>query len=270
MARIDSALFDIGALDSLACRDSVIHRLDPRAKVLTTLVFVLVVVSFGRYEISALLPFALFPLALLLLADLPPGYLLKKLLLAAPFALGIGLFNPWFDRQTLLQLGALEISGGWVSFASILLRFVLSVLAVLVLIATTGFCGICSALERLGAPRVFTLQLLFLYRYLFVLIDEAQQLALARSLRTFGGRGLELKAFGPLIGHLLLRTLDRAQRLHRAMLCRGFDGEIRPRQPSRIGRPELVFTLGWSAAFIVLRLYNVPQRLGRLLLELAR
>lgn len=270
MAKIDSALFDIGTLDTLAGRDSTIHRLDPRAKVVTTLIFVLVVVSFGRYEISALLPFALFPLTLILLADLPPGYLLKKLLLTAPFAIGIGLFNPWFDHQTLLQFGPLDISGGWVSFASILLRFALSVLAALILIATTSFTGICSALERLGAPRVFSLQLLFLYRYLFVLIDEAKRLALARSLRSFGGRGLGMKVFGQLIGHLLLRTLDRAQRLHLAMLCRGFDGEIRLRLPSRIGRPELVFTLGWSAAFIILRLYNVPQLLGRLLLEFAR
>lgn len=270
MARIDSAFFDIGTLDSLACRESAIHRLDPRAKVVTTLVFVIVVVSFGRYEISALIPFALFPLALILLADLPAGYLLKKLLLAAPFVLGIGLFNPWFDRQALLQLGSLEISGGWVSFASILLRLALSILAALTLIATTGFTGICSALERLGAPRVFSLQLLFLYRYLFVLLDEAQRLARARSLRSFGGRGMGLKAFGPLIGHLLLRTLDRAQRLHRAMLCRGFDGEIHLRRQTRIGRPELAFTLGWSAAFIALRFYNVPQLLGRLLLELAR
>lgn len=270
MPRIDSALFDIGTLDSLADRDSVIHRLDPRAKVVTTLVFVIVVVSFGRYEISALLPFALFPLTLILLADLPAGYLLKKLLLAAPFAVGIGLFNPWFDRQALLQFGSLEISGGWVSFASILLRFSLSVLAALVLIATTGFTGICSALERLGAPRVFSLQLLFLYRYLFVLIDEAKRMTLARSLRSFGGRGLGLKILGPLLGHLLLRTLDRAQRLYRAMLCRGFDGEIRRRQPARVGGPELVFTLGCSAAFIALRLYNVPQRLGQLLLELVR
>jgi cobalt/nickel transport system permease protein len=270
MAKLDSAFFDIGTLDTLACRDSAIHRLDPRAKVVTTLVFVLVVVSFGRYEISALLPFGLFPLTLILLADLPPGYLLKKLLVAAPFALCIGIFNPFFDRQILLQIGPLELAGGWVSFASILLRFTLTVLAALVLIATTSFTGICMALERLGAPRVFALQLHFLYRYLFVLIDEAQRLARARALRSFGGRGQGMKVFGQMIGQLLLRTLDRAQRLHLAMLCRGFDGESRRLRPLRIGRPEIVFTLGWSAAFVFFRLYNLPQLLGRILTGFAR
>lgn len=270
MAKIDSAFFDIGTLDTLAYRDSAVHRLDPRAKLVTTLVFTLVVVSFGRYEISALLPFGLFPLTLILLADLPPGYLLKKLLLAAPFALCVGIFNPFFDREIMLQFGQLELSGGWVSFASILLRFTLTVLAALVLIATTSFTGVCMALERLGAPRVFALQLLFLYRYIFVLIDEAQRLVRARALRSFAGRGLGMKVFSHLAGQLLLRTLDRAQRIHLAMLCRGFDGEIRLLRPARIGRREIVFTFGWSAAFIVLRLYNFPQLLGRLLTEFAR
>jgi cobalt/nickel transport system permease protein len=270
MAKIDSAFFDLGTLDTLACRQTAVHRLDPRAKLVTTAVFVVTVVSFGRYEISALLPFGLFPLCLILLADLPPGYLLKKLLLAAPFAFCVGVFNPLFDRQAILHLGPLALSGGWVSFASILLRFALTVLAALVLIATTSFSGVCLALERLGAPRAFVLQLLFLYRYLFVLVDEAQRLVRARALRSFGARGLGMRVFGHLAGQLLLRTIDRAQRIHLAMLCRGFDGEFRPTRPTRLGRPEVVFTLGWCSAFVLMRLVNLPQLAGRILTELLR
>ena len=76
------------------------------------------------------------------------------------------------------------IGCGWISFASILLRFTLTVTAALTLIATTSFTGICMALEKMGCPRVFALQLLFLYRYLFVLVDEASRLIRARALRT--------------------------------------------------------------------------------------
>jgi cobalt/nickel transport system permease protein len=79
-----------------------------------------------------------------------------------------------------------------------------------------------------------------------------------------------MKVFGHLIGQLLLRTLDRAERIHLAMLCRGFDGELRLLRPARIGGQEIVFTLGWSALFIALRLYNFPQLLGRLFTEFAR
>jgi cobalt/nickel transport system permease protein len=270
MAKIESSLFDLGVLDTLACRQSAVHRLDPRAKLVTTLVFVCTVVSFGKYEISALMPFVLFPLALLLAADLPAGILLKKLLLAAPFAFFIGVFNPLLDRQILLQLGSLEISGGWISFISILLRFALTVFAALILIATTSFTGVCMAMERLGAPRIFALQLLFLYRYLFVLIDEALRMVRARALRTFHGRGMGMQVAGHMAGQLLLRTLDRAQRIHQAMLCRGFDGEIRMLRPLHIGRLEVLFTLGWSAFFLLLRFVNLPQLLGDFLTELIR
>ncbi len=270
MAKIESSLFDLGALDTLACGQSAIHRLDPRAKLITTLVFVCTVVSFDKYEISALLPFVLFPLSLVLAADLPAGMLLKKLLLAAPFAFFIGVFNPLLDRQILLQIGSLEISGGWISFSSILLRFGLTVFAALILIATTSFTGVCMAMERLGAPRIFALQMLFLYRYLFVLIDEAVRMVRARALRSFHGHGMGMKVTGNMAGQLLLRTLDRAQRIHQAMLCRGFDGEIRMLRPLHIGRRELFFTLGWSTLFLLLRTVHLPQLFGSFLTELIR
>jgi len=270
MAKIESAFFDIATLDTLAGRDTAVHRLDPRAKLVTTLVFVVTVASFDKYEISALLPFFLFPVAMIALADLPAGYLLKKLLLVSPFALFIGVLNPFLDRQTLVELGPLAISGGWVSFGSILLRFTLTVGAALILIATTSFPGVCMALEKLGTPRVFAVQLLLLYRNLFVLVDEGSRMVRARALRSFHGRGREMAVFGQMIGQLLLRTLERARRIHLAMLCRGFDGEIRLPRPLKIGRAEVLFTLGWSAAFILLRLYNLPRLVGGLLTELAR
>src|SRR5512145_1791329 len=105
MLTIDSSLLDFKRLDLLAMRESAVHRLDPRAKVLATLVFIVCVVSFGRYELAALLPFFLYPVALLALADLPVGYLARKTAVVLPFAILVGLFNPLFDRQVIMQLG---------------------------------------------------------------------------------------------------------------------------------------------------------------------
>ena len=267
MAKIDTTFFDLGSLDALAYRRSAIHALDPRAKLITTLIFIVTVVSFHKYTLSGLLPFFVFPLYLLIRADLPVAQVLKKLLIALPFAFFIGIFNPFFDQAPLLQLGPLTITGGWVSFFSILLRFTLTVTAALTLIATTSFTGICMAMEKLGCPRVFALQLLFLYRYLFVLIDEATRLIRARSLRTFHGRGRGIKVFGSLLGQLLLRSIERAQRIHLAMSCRGFDGDIRMRKPIQFGLRDALFIVAWSTYFIICRSWNIPQLLGSLFLE---
>jgi len=270
MPKIESSYLDIGYLDTLSYRQTFVHGLDPRVKLLTTLVFIVTVLSFNKYEISGLVPFLVFPVVLIAAGNLPPGYLLRKVALAAPFAFFVGVFNPLLDREVLVQMGTVGIAGGWVSFASILIRFVLSVSAALTLIATTGLNAVCMAMERLGVPRVFAVQLLLLYRYLFVLIDEARRLVRARSLRSFGGSGPGLRGFGHMVGPLLLRTLDRAQRIHTAMLSRGFDGEIRMLRSLRIRGRDVAFLAGWSAAFVFMRIYDLPLWLGRLGTEIMK
>jgi len=265
MSRIDAALHDLRSLDALAGRDTPLARLDARAKVVTTLVFIVIVVSFDRYAVAAMLPLAVFPVVLAVLGDVPAAPLARKVLLAAPFAVLVGIFNPLLDRAPMLAFGDATVSAGWVSFASILVRFALSVSAALVLVASTGMHTLCVALARLGVPQALTAQLLFLFRYAFVLGAEASRSATARELRS-GGRALALSAYGPLGGHLLLRAFERAQRIHLAMIARGFDGELRSLRTLHWSWRDTSFVLGWSVFFIVARAFDLPQSLGRLLL----
>ncbi|MBU0479551.1 MAG: cobalt ECF transporter T component CbiQ [Proteobacteria bacterium] len=265
--RLETAFYDIGRLDSLSQLDTPAHRLDPRAKVATTFFFVVAVVSCGKYEIAALLPFFLFPAAAIGLANLPTGYLLRKLLLVSPFVLFIGIFNPILDRETLMNIAGLDISGGWISFASLVLKFMLTVGAALLLIATTGFPAICMALNKLGAPRIFTVQLLMLYRYLFVLIEEGIRMIRAHSLRSFSGRRVRLRTFLQLLGNLLLRTLDRAQRIHMAMLSRAFTGEIHLAGKYNFKTGEALFLMASLALIAVFRFTDITRIIGSLILE---
>lgn len=264
MSTISAALSQVGHLDTLAAQDTPLHRLDPRAKLLTAMAYVLAVVSFGKYDISGLLPFAVFPLYLAVAGRVPAGFLARKLILVSPFILFVGIFNPLIDREILLRFGSVELSGGWISFASLALRATLTLSVVMLLLATTGLNGLAASMERLGVPKIFTVQLLFLYRYLFVLTEEALRLTRARSLRSFGRHGGGFRPYASLLGHLLLRTLDRAERIHQAMLSRGFDGEMRLRRPMRFLRAEVLFTAGWTTFFIVLRAFNFPLWLGNI------
>jgi len=264
MPSLEEGLYDLGRLDRLAYGGTAVHRLDPRAKVITTLVFLVCVVSFGKYEVVAMLPFVLYPVVMAAEAALPLGFLLRKLVAVAPFAVLVGIFNPLLDREAVFQLGTFAVSGGWVSFVSILTRFFLTTIAALVLIATTSFSGVCVGLERMGVPDVLVTQLLFLYRYIFVLGEETMRMARARALRSFGGKGMGLSVYGQILGHLLLRTYARATRIYRAMLSRGFDGRVRVLRALDFTLRDAVHVFGWCAAFVVFRLYNVPVLLGRL------
>lgn len=263
MTTLGENLADIGYMDTLATGDSPLHRLDPRAKLFTTFLFIVAVVSFNKYAVSALVPFFLYPVFLIVIGELPMGYLARKILVVAPFAFLVGVFNPFLDRQVLFHLGPFGVSGGWVSFFSILTRFALTVSAALALLSLTGINSICDALARSGVPRPFVVQLLFLNRYLFVLTGEAERISRARSLRSSGHKAMGFKVFTQIVGHLLLRTLDRAERVYRAMQCRGFEGNIRIVKSSKLGRLDIFFMLSWGAIFALFRFVNVPLILGK-------
>lgn len=253
---------DLKQLELLAGSDSSIQRLDPRAKVLVTLVFIISIISFNRYELAALLPFIVFPIAMARLSGIPMLHIVKKITIIIPLVLVIGIFNPLFDREVILKLGVLDISAGWISLASIVVRSALTVGAAFILIGTTGFTSVCQALERMGMPQVFSAQLLFLYRYIFVLNDESSRMVRARELRSFGNKGSDIRSFCSMTGHLLLRTWQRAEYIHMAMLARGFVGRFHSHRSSSFGMPEFKFVIAWTSLFIFMRTYNISEFLG--------
>ena len=262
MVSINAAVIDLKRLELLADGNSPVHALDARVKVLVTFLFIVSVVSFGRYELVRLLPFFIFPALLIILSGLPARYLVRKIAFICPFVLMVGLFNPVFDRTVMYQYSQIGISGGWISLASLLIRSLLTVGAAFILIGTTGFTAVCQALERLGTPQIFTVQLLFLHRYIFVLAEETGRAARARELRSCGRKGLGIGSFGSLAGHLLLRTWLRAEHIHTAMLARGFVGRFHAHRQSRFGVPEFRFLLGWIVFFILLRTVDLSEIIG--------
>jgi len=265
---INTALKNFESLERLATEPSALSRLDPRAKLLATLGFVVTVVSFHRTSVAALLPLALFPMILAALGNIPLRMIGRSVLLASPFAVMLGMFNPLLDQTTVLTVAGVPISSGWLSFASILIRFALTVSAGLMLLASTGFQPICSGLSRLGLPQVFTTQLLLLHRYAGVLANEAARMSLARELRS-NGRAMRLAIYGPLLGHLLLRALQRAQRVHQAMLSRGFDGHLHHAAHHPWQRRDTYFLSACLLGFVLARQLDLAQLLGAGVLAVA-
>jgi len=265
---IFGSLLDLRQLDLLASGDSTIHRLDARFKLLAAFGFILTVVSFDRYALSSLLPFFFVPLAICAMAGLPVWLVARKALLVLPFALLVGAADPLFDHTVQLQLGAVGISGGWLSFISIVLRALLSAVAAILLVAVTGVPAIGAALARFGVPQPLVTQLLFMYRYLFVLAEEAARASQARALRSIGRRGMGPGPFAAMIAHLLLCSWERAERVHQAMLARGFTGQFHSSQHYRFGLRELAALLLFAGGCLLLRLVNLPQLVGKAALGL--
>jgi cobalt/nickel transport system permease protein len=259
----DNEYFNLGFLDTLSYKDTAIHRLDPRTKVIATFAFIVTVVSFPKYEITGLIPFFLFPAVIFSLGDIPVWFILKKVLVVSAFAIFIGIFNPLFDTRAMYSLFGISVSGGWISFFSILLKFFLTMCSALLLISTTSFPKICHALRKLGIPGIFISQLLFLYRYIFVLIEETLRMVRARDLRAFGKRGQEIKVFINLIGTLFIRTIERAERIYNSMLSRGFSGTVHYVRRDHLRMADFVCLSLTGAFLVLLRTYDLVNLVGR-------
>lgn len=266
MANLSTAWRQIRRLDEIAAGKTVIHQFDPRVKLIVTFFYIVTVVSYSKYDLLGLLPLILYPVVLISLAELPLRYLLGRVLIATPFVFFVGIFNPLFDHTPLLHFNGLTITGGWLSFMVLLVKFWLTVMAALILVATSGINEIGAALLSFKVPRVFVMQLLFMYRYLSVLMEETGKSLRAYQLRNIEGRGIDRKAWGSLVGQLLLRTIDRAQRIYQAMLCRGFRGELHRFRRKKAGIGDGVYLLGWILFFILARWCNIPAFLGRFIM----
>lgn len=258
----DTQYYNMGYLDRLSYQNTFVHRLDPRIKLITTLLFLFTVISFAKYEVAALFPFLLFPAIFLTVGEIPPGFILKKVLLVSPFAIFIGIFNPLLDHGQVTILPGLTLPAGWLSFASILLKFFLTVSMALLLIATTSFPTICHALRRLGLPAIFVSQLLFLYRYIFVLGEEVMRIVRARDMRSYGRKGTGIKIFIRIAGVLFLRTVERAERIYFAMLARGYEGDMPVSKKYHITTRDLAFALSVIVCLFIFRCYPVTQIVG--------
>jgi cobalt/nickel transport system permease protein len=265
---LQHGITEINRLEALALGDSLIHRLHPRAKLLTSIAYIGIVISFPPYNVSGLMPFLLYPAVLMPLSGTPYKPLGVRLLTVLPFSLLGGLSNLLMIRETAFLLGTFDISFGMISFVSLMLKTLLTVFGALILIATTSFIEIGSQLTILGLPKIMGLQLVMTYRYLSVLLGEAASMFTAYTLRGADQKGIKMEDMGSFLGQLILRSFDRAERVYQAMKCRGFQGMYH----GSINRPwrlvDYGYTLGILGALLGLRFFNLSLFLARVLRQL--
>ncbi len=260
--RLTRAIDRIKAAERTDRCPTLLHRLDGRSKLLVTSVYLAILLSVPLTQLSDALLLAVYPLLTASIGGFRYGPILRRSLIVVPFVAFIGLFNVFQERETLFRIGPLAVSVGWTMFATLLLRGLLSVQALLLLIDSTGYPRLCRSLQQLGVSEAFTTQLLFVHRYLCLLLRESIALSMAVDARSFGRRSYPLRIWGALIGRLLLRTFDRAERIGRAMTARGFTGRM-PALPYTRTRWRVVDTLyavGWCAVLVGLRFVS-PERL---------
>lgn len=237
-------------------RGGTVHRLDPRVKVLVVPAFILslALLPDGRW-LPLAAAFALVMLAAMA-ARISPLLVMRRSLIGLPFlAAAVTLLFTVPGRALWSGPWGVSISdAGLLRFSGIVARSLISIQAAVLLTATTRFPDILHALRHLKVPAVLVSIIAFMYRYLFVLVDEAERLMRARASRSGrwpglpGGGSVRWRAAvaGHMAGQLLVRSLDRSDRVYQAMLARGYRGEMPGMTPHRM-RP-----VDWAALAVCL------------------
>lgn len=207
--------------------NSPVHALPPHCKIAAVFCFVLVVVATPREAIWAFALYALLLAATARAARVPAGFLLKRLLIEVPFVAFAVLMPFVAEGPRIHTLGmSLSASGLWGAW-SILAKGTLGVAASVLLAATTELRALVRGLERLRMPSLLVQIASFMIRYADVIADEARRMRIARLSRGFEARGV--RHWGVLAktaGALFIRSYERGERVHLAMVSRGYTGSL--------------------------------------------
>jgi cobalt/nickel transport system permease protein len=250
-------------LDRYSDRDSFVHRLDPRTKLVATFLFILALALTSPAMWPVFAVYFIIIATLIILSRVPVLYVLKRSLVIIPFVLLIAIFIPFFKEGESIasfNIWIWQVSAtyhGLQVLVTILVKAWLSILSLILLTSTTKITDLLRGLEQLRLPRVMVMVLSFMYRYIFILVDEVMRMKQARDSRNFGGSRLwQMRTIGNMAGTLFIRSYERGERVYDAMLSRGFDGQSRTLHRLSFGLPDLFFSISFGLVVVFTCIFN--------------
>jgi cobalt/nickel transport system permease protein len=196
-------------------------------KILTVLAFISVSVSTPITRWPAFLAFFFLLITAALVSRIPLLLLFKRALIEIPFIF-FAILMPFFGTGEKFEISGIEVyREGLLAGTSIVVKGTLGVLAAVILSTTTTAREILRGLERLKLPAVMVQIASFMLRYVNVISDEMERMKIARESRGFTATGIKhWKVLATSAAALFIRSYERGERVHLAMLSRGFDGNL--------------------------------------------
>jgi cobalt/nickel transport system permease protein len=251
-------------LDKYSDGNSFLHRLDARTKFIFVLLFIITITMTPPGSWYAFIVYFAIIAGLTIAARLPVAYVFKRSLAVMPFVLMIALFIPFYKTGEVvgsynIWLWKINVTySGIQVFLNILVKAWLSILSLIWLTSTTKLTHLLYALERLHFPHVLVMILSFMYRYIFVIVDEVMRMKQARDSRNIGGkRLLQLRTVGNMIGTLFIRSYERSERVYTAMVSRGFNGQVRIIDPLCFKKADIFFGTCAGVALVAVSIVNL-------------
>ena len=238
--------------EPFAIGTSIIHQLDPRIRVGVTVLYAFAVAL--SYRFSVLIMALVVSSVLIVISQIRITDVFRRIIWVNALILLLWLLLPFtFKGEILTRIGSLAIyRPGVVLAAQITLKSNAILLAFIALVATMSFATLGHALFRLHVPEKIVHLLLMTYRYIFVIEQEYERLIRATKIRGFrpGTNANTYRTYSYVVGMLFVRAAARAERVHQAMLCRGFKGKFYSLQEFQIGTASWMFAVLMTALIV--------------------
>jgi cobalt/nickel transport system permease protein len=235
---------------------SPVHRLDPRAKILGLVSVTLVAVTTPLEDWPVYAVCGAVLAAVALGGRISVRDIWRRARFVLPLVLLAGVFLPFVRHGgEQLALGPLTVhEQGLQVFAAVAIKATIGTVSAVLLAATTTFPSVLRGLEAMRVPRLLVLTASFMYRYLFVIVEETGRMRSALAARAYRPRtALHAGALGRVATAMFLRTYSRGERVYHAMLARGYDGRMPQLTPLALRRGDALFVAGVLAALVPLR-----------------
>lgn len=253
MSRIERAMRELHTIDREASAEGWVQAIYPLSKLIVTLTYLIILLSFDKYSLTGTLLMGIYPLVLFLAGDISIRHMGRRLWVLLLLVMIVGIANPFFDHRPMFVISGFTVTSGMVSMLTLMLKGVFALTAVYLLMVTTTIYGICHALRIIRVPAVLVTILMLVYRYLMVLLKEVDRMSTAYAMRSPGQKGIHFRVWGSMAGLLLLRSIDRAKVVYESMQLRGFRGEFKPfcEQTGRMS--DYLYVMVWIILFILIR-----------------
>lgn len=248
-----------GLIDKLNNKECWINKIHPLIKFLCIIIFLILILTTNYLEFQKIFFYFIFTFFLIVLGRVSIIKILKKVLEITPFLILISISFLFFKKGSILEINIFrifffKIQSNYLNFILILCKSINSIILLIFLIETTDFYLLIKSLDFILVPKIITSTILLVYRYIFVLVDEIKRMELARNSRYFGGFIInQIKIYANIISVLLIRSINRSERIYFAMISRGYDGEMKNLNFNNFNKFDFLFLILLSSILLFIK-----------------
>lgn len=257
MSNITDSIKEINKMQELTNQNSWLSKRHPIAKLFVTIGFIAITVSFSKYDLSHLILMSVYIIISFYLGEISIINAIKKTAFVYPLLIFVGIFNPFFDKIPVASIatsfGVLTITSGMISFTTLFIKGILALFATYGFMTTVSLDDFCYSLKQLHLPDILVTQIMLTCRYINLILNQANEMWQAYSLRAPKHKGVHFTAWGSFIGSLLLRSISRAENVYDSMLLRGFSGKLVTLYNRKFLLKDFLYIVIWLFIFLFIR-----------------